>query len=202
MRLFIVLLILGVGGCDRKGASVPEVSAEDGAPVMTEAQYGNRNPLIIDTYLPARCAPARPRNVAPAEYERGEFNRRLHQAKELAPHAVGVQRAIDIGCVMRRYRPNDLSTWAARGDPIAMYGDLVNRYRRLGDVCRNDDVIVAGLEKAYNAQFVTVDGVRISRVPELYFLIGSVKLDCGRKGATKHLSLTYDHGYFPPGYTM
>jgi hypothetical protein len=198
LHFCLLLLVLLLAGCDRRSASVPLVSAEDGLPVMTERQYGRSNPLIIDTFLPAPCRLVRSKTVAPSDYERAEFDRRLQEAKELSPHAVGVESAIDIGCILRRYPSADLSVWAARGDPVAMYGDLANRYRRLGDVCRHDAVIAAGLEKAYNTQFVTVDGVRISRLPELYYLIGSVKLDCGRKGATKYLSSTYDRGYFPP----
>jgi hypothetical protein len=171
-------------------------------PLMTERQYGRTNPLIIDTFLPAQCGPVQSTSVAPTDYEQGEFDRRLQQAKELSPQAVGVESAIDIGCIVRRYKPADLSVWATRGDPVAMYGELANRYKRLGDVCRNDAVIAAGLEKAYNTQFVTVDGVRISRLPELYYLVGSVKSLCGRRGAAKYLSSTFERGYFPPNPVM
>jgi hypothetical protein len=202
LRLCLFLLVLLLAGCDRGSTSVPLVSAEDGSPVMTEQQYGRSNPLIIDTFLPAPCHPVQSKRVAPSDYERTEFDRRLQEAKESSPHAVGVESAIDIGCIARRYSAADLSAWAAKGDPVAMYGDLSNRYRRLGDVCRNDDIIAADLEKAYNTQFVTVDGVRISRLPELYYLVGWVKLACGRKGATEYLSSTYDRGYFPPGPIM
>ena len=202
LRPCLILLVLLLAGCDRGSNSVPQVSAEDGMPLMTERQYGRSNPLIIDSFLPAQCGPVQSKSVAPADYERGEFDRRLQQANALSPQAVGVESAIDIGCIVRRYQPSDLSAWAARGDPVAMYGDLANRYRHLGDVCRNDAVIATGLEKAYNAQFVTVDGVRISRLPELYYLIGSVKSLCGRKGANKYLSSTFDRGYFPPDPIM
>lgn len=194
----IFLVLLALSGCNQQTTSVPEISAEDGTPLLSEAQYGDRNPLIIETYLPARCGPVESKNVSPTEYEQGEFSRRLQEVKPLSQQAVGVTSAIDIGCITRRYKSDDLRAWATRGDPVAMYGELVNKYRRLGDVCRNDEAITVGLDRAYNAKFVIIEDVRISRLPELHYLIGIVKFNCGRKGGAQYLLEASDRGYFLP----
>jgi hypothetical protein len=166
-------------------------------PSLTEAQFGNGNPMAIDADYTTKVCPKIPRNnISPSEYELPEFKKRTSK------DGSSVVRPIDVKCILNLYGDEGVNLWSKRGDVVARYAIIYQKYRSFSRLCAD-----GGRRAEEESLEIYRDGVKDlkrgsvpSRIPELYYLVGNIRITCGRDGYENYIVNSPEHGYVPePG---
>jgi hypothetical protein len=129
---------------------------------------------------------------APSVMERASFERRVSLKDGV------ILEPIKLNCLSEYFPKNQIHYWSSRGDPVAMYLELYDRYPTFRLACANYSIVRDKLQEIFDKKSgIKTKYGQLSRVPEAFYVSRRLTAVCRNIDSELTVDNLTRHGISP-----